>query len=293
VFTAAMGLTHQLCLWLALRFLAGAASACVLVGVSAWVMPILARRRQATWSGRLFAGVGVGIVVAGLVGLVAGLWAWTSQVTWLALGAIAAACAVVLWRRVTDDDEPATSAVRSTAEPLGGQAWLAAICYGCFGYGYIIPATFLPAQARELVADPAVFSWVWPVFGAMAALSTELAARLAPTLSPRRLWIYAQWILAAGVVAAVFATNLYVLLVAAVCVGGTFMVITMAGFQEARRLGGAHASRLIALYTAAFALGQIAGPLTVGAAGGGVLLPSLFAALVLAASNLALGHGTD
>ena len=59
------------------------------------------------------------------------------------------------------------------------------------------------------------------------------------------------------------------LLVAAVCVGGTFMVATMAGLQEARRLAGAAAPRLMAAMTAAFALGQLAGPVVV-AAGDGV-----------------------
>ena len=48
-------------------------------------------------------------------------------------------------------------------------------------------------------------------------------------------------------------------------VGGTFMVVTMAGIQEARRVAGAHARPLIAAMTSAFAVGQIAGPLLVAA----------------------------
>jgi hypothetical protein len=96
-------------------------------------------------------------------------------------------------------------------------------------------------------------------------------------------------VLALGVVAPVFAINLTTLLFAAVCVGGTFMVITMAGIQEARRLAGARSARLVALYTAAFALGQIAGPLTVSLFNGALLPPSLLAALALAASSLTLG----
>ena len=43
-FTLGMGLTSSFVPWFALRFLAGTASAFVLVGVSAWAMPILARR---------------------------------------------------------------------------------------------------------------------------------------------------------------------------------------------------------------------------------------------------------
>ncbi|WP_375415225.1 YbfB/YjiJ family MFS transporter [uncultured Bradyrhizobium sp.] len=287
LFTAGMGLTGELGPWLALRFLAGAASAFVLVGVSAWAMPILARRHQASRSGQVFAGVGAGICLAGLVGLVAGVTALGSRPTWISLGAIAAFLALALWRQLAKEDVQTTAMAGSQAAPLTWQAWIAALCYGAFGYGYIIPATFLPALAREVTGDPAVFGWVWPVFGAAAAVSTVLAARL-PGLSSRRLWAHGQWVLALGVVAPLFAVNLATLVFAALCVGGTFMVITMAGIQEARRLGGARPARVIAVYTAAFASGQIAGSSMVGLSGGGLLLPGVLAALALAASSLAL-----
>jgi asparagine synthetase B (glutamine-hydrolysing) len=32
------------------------------------------------------------------------------------------------------------------------------LCYAAFGFGYIIPATFIPAYAREMLADPAMKS---------------------------------------------------------------------------------------------------------------------------------------
>jgi hypothetical protein len=53
------------------------------------------------------------------------------------------------------------------------------------------------------------------------------------------------------------------LIAAAVCVGGTFMVVTMAGMQSAKRFGGPGPRRLMGAMTAAFATGQLAGPLTV------------------------------
>jgi len=77
------------------------------------------------------------------------------------------------------------------------------------------------------------------------------------------------------------------LLLAAMCVGGTFMVITMAGMQQARRLAGAAAPRLMAAMTTAFALGQLAGPIIVAMAASdramGVAGPSVFAAPLLLA----------
>lgn len=289
VVTLGMALTNNFWLWLMLRFLAGAASALVLVGVSAWAMPILSHLGKAVWSGRIFSGVGIGICFAGLVSLIAGVTAWGSRATWVLLGAIAFAFTFALWRRLAADAAQPPVAAKGGHTPLSRQAWIAALCYGAFGYGYIIPATFLPVLAREVITNPEIFGWVWPVFGAAAAVSTALAVRFFPGHSPRRLWAYGQWVLAIGVIAPVLATNLYVLLFSALCVGGTFMVITMAGVQEARRMGGAQGPRLIAAFTAAFALGQIVGPLTVNLFHGNLTWPSLLAAFALAASNLTLG----
>jgi len=72
--------------------------------------------------------------------------------------------------------------------------------------------------------------------------------------------------------------------IAALCVGGTVMVNTMTGIQEARRIAGVHARPLIGAMTAAFAIGQIAGPLLVA---GLVHVPGGFSwALAIAALPL-------
>jgi MFS family permease len=288
--TVAMGLWSSPLLWCALRFFAGVASAFVLVGVSAWAMPILARQHKEQWAGVVFAGVGCGIVFAGLVGLVAGLHAWPSSATWIVMGVIAAALALLLWQPLT------THAVRTDAKApkvsgIPRRAFAAAACYGLFGYGYIIPATFLPALARGYIDDPAVFGWVWPVFGAAAALSTLAAARFGHRLAPRRMWIGAQWVLAAGVLAPAVSLNVATLLIAAVGVGGTFMVITMAGIKEVMRIAGSQASQAVGMMTAAFALGQIAGPLTVSLFAGSeraFTIASIIAALALVLANVVL-----
>jgi MFS family permease len=153
------------------------------------------------------------------------------------------------------------------------------LCYGAFGFGYIIPATFLPAMAKEIVADPRMFGWAWPLFGAAAAVSTLYAARLSARLSHRSVWIGGHLVMALGVVVPLFAPGLPGIMASALLVGGTFMVITMAGMQEART-AGPRARALMASMTAAFALGQIVGPLVVGL--------GFSPALILAASILGL-----
>ena len=291
VFTLAMALTHAFELWLAFRLGAGIASAFVLVGVSAWAMPILARNGREQWSGRIFSGVGIGIAFTGFVGLTAGVGAWGSPTTWIVLGITAFSPAVLLWLAPVPDDR---SNAPATPPPFGmpsRSALIAAACYGAFGYGYIIPATFLPALARGYIDDPAAFGWVWPVFGTTAAISTLVAARRLGRLSPRRLWRGAQYVLAAGVMAPVLAINAITLLIAALCVGGSFMVITMAGIKEALCLKGASAAQAVGLMTAGFGIGQIAGPLMVGyfaESHNAFAWPSLIAVLVLILSNVAL-----
>src|SRR5688500_3175319 len=154
------------------------------------------------------------------------------------------------------------------------------LCYGAFGFGYIVPATFIPAMARELLGDASLFGWAWPAFGAAAAVST-LAVR---SIGSRKLWSSSHLVMALGVAAPLALPPLPGILIGALCVGGTFMVITMAALQEGRRVGGA---RLMAQMTAAFAAGQIAGPLLVAALPS--LLPaSLAACALLVASALAL-----
>ena len=61
LFTVAMGLGNWLPIWLGLRFLSGIASAFVLVGTSAWAMPILRHHGREDWSAHVFTGVGIGI----------------------------------------------------------------------------------------------------------------------------------------------------------------------------------------------------------------------------------------
>jgi predicted MFS family arabinose efflux permease len=292
--TLAMGLTVNLFAWMALRAIAGVASAWVLVFASAWCLEQLhhehSAARRSLLGAAVFSGVGVGIMLAGMVcvALLAAHAQWWHA--WLALGLVAFAGAAAIWKLF---DAPAP-AVRAT--PAHGRRWSAewirmVLCYGAFGFGYIIPATFLSTMAREVSPDPAVYGWSWPLFGAAAAASTLAAAALRRRFSERGLWIVGHLAMAAGVIVPLAWPGLGGIVLSALLVGGTFMVVTMAGMQEARRVAGAGARPLIAAMTSAFALGQIVGPLAVSAfaARGAGFGPVLVAAgLLLVASALAL-----
>jgi predicted MFS family arabinose efflux permease len=292
VSTLAIAFTSSFLPWLVLRLIAGVASAFVLVGISGWALAVLAAHDRPQLTGWVFAGVGAGIVFAGAAVLAIGATDLAPAVGWIVLGA--AACCVALGAALLIEDIAPSMAVDLATLRLDASAWRLIICYGSFGFGYIIPATFLPAAAHSMISDPAVFGWIWPIFGVAAASSTVLASSILGNLQPRRAWAYGQLIMAFGVALPAVQTTLFSIIVSAICVGGTFMVITMAGMQEARRIAAQSAPRLMAAMTAAFAAGQLVGPLTltaVNSAAEAIRRPSLFAASILFITALALLPG--
>ena len=282
--TLAMGLTAEFAAWAVLRAIAGVASAWVLIHTASWCLERLAPLGRPLLSGVLFAGVGTGIVVAGAMCMLLMAMHAGSASAWLVLGVLSVAITILVWPVFarSGDALPADAAA-------GGWSWAQArlvLAYGGYGFGYIIPATFLPVMARQVVADPAVFGWAWPVFGAAAAASTLAVSVLSERYGSRAAWIGSQLAMAVGVAAPVVWPGIAGIVLSALCVGGTFVVITMVGIQEARIVAGARAPGLIAAMTAAFAAGQIVGPLCVSlimSAGGGFSAALLIACAVLVA----------
>src|SRR5678815_2593858 len=160
-----------------------------------------------------------------------------------------------IWMPLAFEKNPVADAGPATRPASAG--WLLILCYGAYGFGYIVPATFLPAMARRILADPLAFGSAWPVLGTAAALSTLVAAKLGASTQPRRVWIASMLVMAAGVAAPLIVPGLAGILISAVLVGATFVTITLAGMQEARRLYGAQARPVMAAMTSAFAVGTL------------------------------------
>jgi hypothetical protein len=237
----------------------------------------------------LYAGVGTGVTVAGIVCLLVTLSGSGADASWITLGALAFVATGATWAAFSIKQQ---SAGEASDRRSGG--WLLILCYGAYGFGYIVPATFLPAMARQIVTEPLAFGSAWPVLGIAAAASTLIASRLGAT-SPRRVWMICMVLLALGVAAPLFVPGLAGILLSAVLVGATFVTITLAGMQEARRVYGGAARPLMAAMTAAFAVGQLIGPVLVALAekiphGFTIVLVAATAGLLVSA--LALGART-
>ena len=259
--TSGMAIEGPLAWWALLRFGAGVTSAWTFVATSIWCLAALARRAPSAWSTTLYAGVGAGIAIAGTDCLAGGAAGWSPPALWEQLGLLALVLVLpVLWVMARDAQvaAPGDAATAPAAMPAGGRTLVA--CYGAMGFGYILPATYLPALARDLVADPRIFGLAWPLFGTTAAISTLVAARVLRRFTRLQVWRGSHWLMGAGVLLPGVWLSMETIVLSALLVGGTFMVVTLAGVQEIRARAQGDATRLVGRMTAAFAAGQIAGP---------------------------------
>lgn len=289
VLSAAMGLTDSVAAFLALRFLAGVASAFVMVFVSTLVLARLARAGRDDLQALHFGGVGLGIALSSVMTgalFVAGA-DWPAG--WLWSGALAAVglCIVLLLL-----DRGAAPARKPQAEPpMPRSAAMARIivAYGLFGFGYIVTATFLIAIVRQGGAGRLFESGVWLATGLAVPLSTwlwNLAARRWGRLTVFSVGCVVE---AVGVVLSVGLGGHAGPLIGGVLLGGTFVAITAIGLQVAREIAGAAPRRAMAVMTASFGIGQILGPIVAGFVAdrtGGFTEASLVAAAALVAAAL-------
>ncbi len=255
----------------ALRAAAGLFSAWALVCASSWCLAALARGGAARLGAWIYTGVGLGIALAGALAWLGGRQ--PAARLWLELGGLAVAGVLLAGFLARGADAiPAGTPEREAAAVARGAAdgqGALILCYGLFGFGYIVPATFLPAMARDIAPDPLVFGLAWPLFGLAAILSVAGAARYLAAVPRRRLWAAAQGLMALGTALPVAIHALWAVAASALLVGGTFMIATMAGLQLAREARPDDPTPLLARMTAAFAAGPIGGPLAVRALGAG------------------------
>ena len=279
---------------LVLRFLAGVASAWVLVSISAFAINWLKSRQVAT-SGLIYTGVGIGITLTGLIcsyfifqsatATIAAQSSFSplSSRLWQYLGGIALlATLLVTFLLVKINSQLASTAAAKTspteatptkatnANPTASitpaKLKLANVltAYGLFGFGYILPATFLPQIAKQWLSGQS-YLLIWPFFGLAAALSVVLSQGLQRrynNVSLLGVWRVSQIIMAVGTLLPALWQSLAGLMLSALMVGGTFMVVTMAGLQvAASQVTHYPKYNLSALMTASFAFGQLIGPL--------------------------------
>ncbi|CAG6392258.1 Putative MFS family arabinose efflux permease [Actinacidiphila cocklensis] len=256
---AAMPATHSTTVWVALRLLAGVASALVFVIVASSLLSRL-REHPAHLSGWAFGGVGGGIALSGLLVLVLRSNAgW--RAAWWASAALCALLAAVSWNLRTEDAPAPAGAAPAPPPRPRTHRWFGALfaSYTLEGIGYIVAGTFLVAAIGQ--GSPGwAGSGAWVVVGLAAVPSAALWARLGRRWSRPGLLLTALVVQAVGIALPALAGGIGAALVSAVLFGATFIGVSTLALAT-----GAHLRfpRSVALLTAGYSVGQILGPLAV------------------------------
>jgi predicted MFS family arabinose efflux permease len=270
----------------------------VLIGISIWCLERLAVYQRPILVSLVFSGGGIGIATTGLVCI--GLMQQNvgPDAAWMLLGIMSIGITGLTWkvfslaRSVAEATQAGIGVFRFNA---GAIRFLC--CYGIFGFGYIIAASFLPAMLKNALNSSSAVAWSWPVFGVVAAGATLAVAALKRRIGNRGVWATSHLIMAVGVLLPVVWPSILMIIASALCVAGTAMVVTLVALLESRPVAGNDAPLLIAAMTATFAIGQIIGVLVAraGAISNDSFSPGLIlASVLLACSTLLLKRsGSD
>ncbi|MFI9502890.1 YbfB/YjiJ family MFS transporter [Nocardia sp. NPDC052566] len=260
---------------MALRLIAGIASALIFLGCASAAAKLAGRV-----AGIAFGGVGFGIAMTGLlVLLLRPLLSW--QWLWLVAAAVTAALLLPTLRLDITPGKRAENAGPATSV----RAWRALLAsYFLEGLGYIVIGTFLAAAVAEQ-RGAAVGSAVWIVVGIAAAPATVLAGPVMQRWSPSAALIAALIAQCVGAALPAVSTEVWATTLAAALFGATFLPIVMLTMRVGAELSdGSTAARLTAVY----GVGQMLGPLVVApVVGDGYPIAFTIATVVLAAAALA------
>lgn len=260
----AMGLSSNFIVLAAIRFLAGLASAFVMVFTSAIVLSHGLASGKPWVQSSHFGGVGFGIAVSaimfGLIILADSGW----RMAWI-MAALLAFIGLAVVIRYLPRDVVRTGPAKKEPPLVWTPALLAlTIAYGIFGFGYIVTATFLVAIVRDGGGSALFEAGVWLATGIAAAPSVAYWMPAVRRVGLVNVFALGCLVEALGVAASVLVPLPAGPIVGGVLLGATFIMVTAFGLQVGRQLAAESPRRALALMTAAFGTGQILGPLVAG-----------------------------
>ncbi len=283
----AMALTDNLPVFLAVRFVAGVASAFIMVILSTIIFGRLASADRSHLQWMHFGGVGLGIALSAVLVAVLSSSGFGWRAEWIGAGLVSFAGLGLVYLFLGRAGGGAGQAAKEP--PLRYTPALRSIiwAYGVFGFGYIVTATFLIAIVRANAAGPLLESSVWLATGLAGIPSVLVWGWIAGRWGLRPAYAAGCLVEAVGVVASVALGGPIGPLIGGVLLGGTFIAVTALGLQAGRMLAGPSPRKALAVMTAAFGTGQIIGPIAAGVVADwtdGFFWPSLLAAAALVLS---------
>ena len=262
--------------WMVQRFMAGVASAFVLIagGVLATRMAAADPARGSLLIGLYYGGTGIGISLSALLiplalyaaGASSHAWVWG----WVALALLCFASTAALRWAVARLGER-SNLPGGTFAPAARVPWrlrafgFALSAYGMFGLGYIGYMTFVVALLREQGQSAAHITVFYTVLGLAVVLSPSLWAALLDRFKDGRPLALLNALLGVAIILPALSGVAPVLLASGILFGAVFLSVVASTTALVRHsLPPGEWAAGIGAFTIAFAAGQIVGPVAVG-----------------------------
>ena len=266
----ASGLTANFALLTLLRILAGMGGGPAFIAGAALVSQAFPNdMRRTAWAIALYmGGGGIGVVASGLavpaILALRGDDAW--PVAWLSLGALAALGTLVGLFAVRASPTPSTRPRGQAASPMPVKAMAFELAgYFLFGVGYIVYFTFLVAWMRQIGAGAVLVAATWGLLGLGIIASPLPWARVLARYNGGQPLALANAATGLGTLLPILAAGPVGILVSAAMFGLSIFIGPAAVTAFGRRnLDASLWARSVALFTSAFAFGQILGPIAAG-----------------------------
>lgn len=260
----AMSLTDNVLLFSVIRFLAGMASAFMLVFAATIVFSHLGAAGRLDLQAVHFAGVGTGIAVSALLVAINSASGYGWRADWVVAAIASVLGLFAVWGLIREG--PVRSGSPVAEPPI---AWTPEfikinIAYALFGIGYVITATFIVAIVRSGHGSASMEAMVWLLTGLAGIVSVWVWNPVLRRTGPFTSLSLSLLALAGGVAASVALPSPVGPLIGGLLLGLTIMVITAFMFQAGRQLLPQSPRRMMAITTASFGIGQIVGPLIAG-----------------------------
>ncbi|QHP55516.1 MFS transporter [Pectobacterium carotovorum subsp. carotovorum] len=256
-----MALTTDTTLVMIVRFLAGVASAAMMIFGS---LTILHHTRHVRVIASLYAGVGVGIVLGNEYIIIGRQYALTAEPLWWGAALIAALLLLALLILSPHKSTVVQQHMINVDEQSQFGWRRLVLLYGLAGFGYIIIATYLPLIVTSLgiphlslhlwslvglAVIPGCFFWLWAAnrWGTLPCLTANLLIQ------------------GSCVLLTLFSHSPVALIFSCLGFGATFMGTTSLVMPLAKRLRAPHGINLLGLVTLTYGIGQILGPLLTSA----------------------------
>jgi predicted MFS family arabinose efflux permease len=264
--TVVMGMSTELWVWAASRFIAGLASAAGMLLGTGLILNWLIRHDHRSELGIHFAGIGLGIALcAAAVMLMSSSLDWRWQ--WGVFSALGAALLVPAWAWLPRPEPSAVSRAGTALEehpPTQGFMRLFLVAYFFAGVGYVVSATFIVAIIDRLPGMAGKGTWVFLVIGLAAAPACIVWDLIARRTGDLRALLLAGGLQTVGILLPVLVPGAVAAFAGAILFGGTFIGIVSLVLTMAGRYYPTRPAKIMGKMTVAYGIAQMLAPALTG-----------------------------